>query len=352
MNYTTPDTDDPELRARVTIARSLAQYIDDLAAPAVSLRNITAHAAALEPLGDAERELRRLMELRAGARFTGETLVPWALLSRTLTTAAGASGGYAAGASLMPMHDALRGDSAILAAGAKAYDGLVDAVLVPRLAGTPTMNWVAEAAAGTEAAPTLGSVSATPRTLVGIIPVSVQLLRMSSAESVLRDMLRRGAAQALDAAAVAGTGGAQPLGIINTPDVGTASGTGLSYAGIWAQVEALLTAGAMAGELFALAGPTAGRILATRERAAGSGYILDGGRIGNVPCTVTPSVPASTLVLGVASQLAVCSWGRGLEIRASQSTGFNTASVDVRVKADLDIAVLDPSAFVVFPTVT
>jgi HK97 family phage major capsid protein len=316
------------------------------------VRNILAATAGIEPMGADERELRDAMELHKGHRLLGENIIPWGCLARTMTTTPGSKGGYTVDVSVLPMFGALRFDSSIIAAGATVYDGLQASALIPRLSTKPTMYWVGEGAAGTASDAALGSVSATPRTVLGIIPVSVQLLRQSNAEVTLRDVLRRGVADALDAAAIGGAGGVEPLGITKTPGVTTVSGTSLSYATIWGQIERLIAAGAKMNELFMVAGATAARILATRERAAGSGYILDGGRVAGVLCAVTPNVPASTLVLGVASQLAVSSWGPGIEVRTSQSRGFNTLEVDLRVMLQADVSVLNAEAFTVFATVT
>lgn len=270
-----------------------------------------------------------------------------------MTTTPGSAGGFASDSGVGELAEALRADSAIVATGATVYDNLQSVFAVPREAGKATAYWVAEGVPPpAESDPTLGLASVVQRTLIARTALPVQLLRQSSAELVIRRLLTRSVGEALDAAAISGTGGAQPLGIINTPGVAAASGTALSYATIAAQIEVLMLAGARAGDLFALAGPTAAKILSTRERATGSGFILDGGRIANVPCTVSANVPASALILGVAAQLAIASWGPGISVRTNESSGFNTASVDLRVSIDADVTVLQPAAFVVFATVT
>lgn len=345
--------ENPDAAARHGIARSLAQYIDSLSAPPVSVRNILANAAGIEPLGSAERDLRARMELLRGEQFLGETVIPWsALTTRGMLASVGGKGGYALESDLLPMQDVLRGDSVIIEVGAQTFDNLTAVVSIPRLVTKPTMSFVGESADSGSTDPALGSVSATVRTMLGRITVSAQLLKQSGVEQILRDVLRRGVADKLDAVAIAGVGGVEPLGILNAPGIGSASGTALSYASIWAQVKALLAAGAKQSELFMVCGPTAAEVLGTRERAAGSGYILDDGRIGGIPCSVSVNVPASTLLLGVASQVAICTWGAGPEIRTSQSSGFNTAQIDVRIKLDCDVSVLQPGAFTSFATVT
>ena len=348
MDYHT--TSDP----RAFIAAELQRHRDARRVPAFSLLRVVAALHRGTELGASEREACRDAEIAAGKRSLGAAAVPWSALSaRTMDGTTGSKGGYLSGVELQPLHDALRADSAIIAAGATIFDGLVgSATQIPRVSAKSSPQWLAPGAAAADGGVTLGAISATPKTIIVKTSMSAQLLNVPSAEEAVRATLRRDLGEAIDAAAVNGPGGAQPLGILNSPGVASFSGTALTYATILQQIEALLTAGARRTDLFAICGATAGRILGARERAAGSGFVLDAGRLAGIACTESAHVPASTLIIGVARQLAIASWGAGVELDANQSSGFNTATVDIRVKADVDVAVLNPAAFLFAATVT
>jgi hypothetical protein len=349
MNYETTPYD-----PRAHIARELQNYRDSLRAPRFRLLNVIASMHRGDELGEHERAVCKEAELAAGTRSLGSLVMPWRVLAaRTMDGTSGPRGGYLADVELQPLHDALRGDSVVIAAGAQVFDGLLGgSVGVPRVASKSSAQWVIPGVPAPDGGFTLGLASATPRTVISKTSLPVQLLNVPSTEEAVRTTLRRDVGEGFDAAAVNGPGGSAPLGITNTPGVPTASGTSLSHSTILQQIEYLLTAGARKSDLFAVCGPTAGRILSARERATGSGFILDGGRLAGVFCTESAHVPASMLVIGVARQLAIASWGPGFELSANQSMGFNTASVDVRAMAVADVAVLHAGAFVVFGTVT
>jgi len=347
-----PQTPSPDARARHTIAFELAKYLDSQTGHRVSLRNLLLGAAGQATLGEVERAVQRDAELLRGERLLG-IMLPWsALASRSMTLASGQAGGFASGVAALPLHDLLRADSVVAAAGAVVYDGLqVSDATIPCLTAEPTTYWTAEGVQHADSDAGLSQGSLSQRTVLTRTKISEQLLRQSTAEEQLRTIFRRALAAALDRAAISGPGGAQALGILNH-NIGSASGTSLSYSTICQQIEALMLAGARKADLFMLAGATAARILSTRERATGSGFIFDGGQIADVRCTATAHLPASTLLIGVASQVAVGVWGQGIEVQSNRSAGFNIASVDLRGMLTADAAVMNPAAFVKFATVT
>lgn len=103
--------------------------------------------------------------------------------------------------------------------GVGTMSGLVGNIAIPRQSGAATAYWLAEGAAVTASAQAFAQLGATPKRLAAQTAYSKQLLAQSSldAEAIVRDDLMRVIAIAKDLAGIAGTGGAQPTGILNGP---------------------------------------------------------------------------------------------------------------------------------------
>ena len=101
---------------------------------------------------------------------------------------------------------------------ARTYTGLNGIVEVPAENVLPNAEWVAETAAPTESNPTMRQITLTPKRLYVHSDVSRALLVMGNpdVEDLMRDLLIRQCARAIDHAAYYGTGqNNQPLGISN-----------------------------------------------------------------------------------------------------------------------------------------
>lgn len=103
--------------------------------------------------------------------------------------------------------------------GVGTLSGLVGNVAIPRQSGAATAYWLAETDSVTESDQKFAQVAATPRRLAAQTAFTKQLLAQEGvdAEALIRDDLMRILAIAKDLAGIAGTGGKQPLGILNGP---------------------------------------------------------------------------------------------------------------------------------------
>jgi HK97 family phage major capsid protein len=363
-------TQDPGPQAaRAQIARTLMNYLAEdfgrVEEPPPRVRLAAVIRALADParhdhlLSGHERGVLKTASLAAGEAQQGSSgWLPWATFAnRAMGSVPGSTGGYAVGVQLGPFADALRGSSVVVASGAHVLEGLSTGVAIPRaVSGGSNAQWVAEGAApSADDDPALGQASLAPRLVIAKTNVSEQLLRSPAAESAIRSMLINDVGEAIDVAACSGPGGAAPLGITRMPGVASVSGTSLAWSTIADMRKTLLDNGANEGDLFFLAAPDVQKILSAREKGtAGTGLplIWSNGTIDGIRATATKHVPNGTLILGTASNLWIGSFGPGLEVAASNSSGFNTAQVALRVTARLDVTTPRPDGFIIATAVT
>lgn len=284
-------------------------------------------------------------------------LLPWHALRASRAVAAAADeGGYLVGTSNVSAVDVLRPWSTVQRAGVSVVSGLQGNVTIPRTTATTTAYWLSdELAPITESAPTLGQISMTPKTCGALVEVSRMLERTApQLDAYISRELTRTVATAIDQAVLNGSGNlGQPAGVLAAP-IGTHSGASLSYAGLRAMQETAASANADDAMLAVIAAPGVRTTLSTRERATGSGFTWDAGRVVDAPAFVTSDMPSATLILGDWSQVLVGLWGPGvaLEVNPYDADGFKRGSVQVRVMVSVDVAVRQPAAFVSASSIT
>lgn len=265
----------------------------------------------------------------------------------------GPKGGYLLGGDVGPMAAALRGSSIAVALGARTISGLTNQVEVPSETATGTSQWVAGHTAPTsDAEPTLGAVSLSPRVNVTRLNVSLQLLRSAAGSAYAPQIVLANAGEALDKAIISGAGGVEPVGILKSQGITTVSGTTISWATISGMRKTALDAGADEASLVWLAAPNVQNILAAREKAAGSGFIWANGAIDGIKAVATKRVPDNHLLLVPMNRVLIGGFGPGPTVETSASVGFNTASVGLRLVLTADVALLNPGAVVVSTTVS
>lgn len=115
----------------------------------------------------------------------------------------------------------LRNKTLLNTLGVVNLTGLVGNVAIPKQTGAATAYWLDETGVTTQSNQSTGQVAFTPKRLGASTPYTKQFLAQSSvdAEAFVRDDLMKILAIGKDLAGIAGTGGGQPLGIINTPNV-------------------------------------------------------------------------------------------------------------------------------------
>jgi len=285
--------------------------------------------------------------------------VPLDVQTRVLTAASQganliATPTYAAGASFAT---ALRGADPLQVFNVERVGPLVGSFAMPRVATAPTATWLTNESTNiTEAAPTYGQQATSPKSVGAFFTYSRSLSISTPPEvfdAIVIGELSRTLAAAVATAFINGSGTAgQPTGIIGTSGVASQSGTALAFAGILTMIAAVENAGlanpARAG--FVL-GKDAAKLMRTRERAAGSGTILEAGQIEGFKAVVTSCAPADAILFGDFSRAALAEWGQ-LEIGADPFTQFQSGITSARAIWSVDVLVMQPTAFAKSTSVT
>jgi HK97 family phage major capsid protein len=236
------------------------------------------------------------------------------------------------------------------ALNAASLIGQLPMTMLPNMVGDATITresvkgstgWLSdEAAVMPDAQSTFGAISLTPKIISAAVTVTRQLLKQTgpAGAAFIERALAINVAEAVDRALVAGSGNSgQPLGLANTSGVDTRTGSTFTWA--MAQAMAKVASGWAASPSIAwVAGVDAAEDLATRERAAGSGFIAENNMIDGKPLVVSRSIGAAVALVMPWAQCWMASWS-ALEIAADPMTYFKDGRVQLRCLWSIDFAV-------------
>lgn len=343
-------------------ARTLAEHYARLGGLRVQAPDQRAFSIAGLLFGQERDAVEREIANKTAEKFRGSVApmgpqIPWEYLAlgrRDMMTTPGSAGGYLVGTGVLDPVDILRPWSVVVQGGMQVMSGLINNETIPRTLTAPAGAWVGESVAPTSTGPTYGSVSITPKTYVGVFKASTQFLRQSPmAEPFLRRQILRAVGRAIDTAVFAGAGATQPLGVVNTPGVGSVAGGTLDWADIAATLELLADAGLDDREALFVGSPDVRELLMVREKAADTGeFIWDtrgGDNVAGRTAIATPDMADATMVAGDFSQALLALWGDGPEVVVSQAPSaqdFAAGLVGIRVTVACDVAFPQPGAFV------
>jgi HK97 family phage major capsid protein len=320
----------------------------------VGLRHLTREQV------EAQEELRS--EFRSQFSTSG-CVLPWyepGRERRDMTATGGSSGnqgGMSVGTDVLEIGAALRDQLVLEKMGARVFGGLRSDIDFPRGKAGLAAEWLSENAEAAEQSFTFGKLALTARRVTAWIDVSWQLLMQgASIERFLRLELMGALAHEIQRAVIAGSGSSgQPLGILNTPGLGSvvggADGLAPTYANICGLEETVATAKADRGNLGWLVSPAGRRKLRNTEALASSGNSIwplsEAYSLFGYPAGVVTAVPdnltkgASTEVCSAIaflefSELIICFWGPGIGVEAhpvgshleGKTRIFATAHVD------------------------
>ena len=251
-----------------------------------------------------------------------------AMLERTLqaTTFAGAG-------ALVPEEflggsfiEILRNRMLLTSLGVGTLSGLVGNVAIPRQSGAATAYWLAEGDSVTATDQSFAQVAATPRRLAAQTAFTKQLLAQAGvdAEALIRNDLMMVLAIAKDLAGIAGTGGKQPLGILNGPTTDSSGAstsnalTTVTFSGAptWANVLAfeqkVQTQNADIGTMQWLTNPTVRTKWKGTVKVANYPVFLvgDDNKANGYPVNITNQI--GTAATPVANQAIFGAWGQAM----------------------------------------
>ena len=254
----------------------------------------------------------------------------------------------------------LRKRLAIVQVGARMLTGLVGNVAIPRQTGGAAAHWVAEDGAATSSNPTFDQVLLSPKTVAAETVMSRKLLMQSSLdiEMFVQEDLAKTLAQAIDLAAILGTGlSNQPKGILNYAGIGSVVGGVNGAAPTWQHMVALETAVESAdsqGSAYLINAKTRGKLKTTEKATGTAQFVYDGASINGYNVAVSNQMPSdltkgtgtnlSAALFGNFQDLLIGNWGV-LDILVDPFSSSSNGAVKVVALNDVDVALRHAASF-------
>lgn len=286
-------------------------------------------------------DIQTLSRMRPNSRF----------VQRDISVAYG-GGAYLVDVTNIGFIEMLRNRSVLFRMGARRLSGLQGNVTIPKQSAAGTAYWLSsETTTVTESNPTILQVVMTPKTVGAYTEISRQLMLQSSpgAEGIVTDDLAQIVAIAADLAGLSGTGlSGQPLGIVNTPLIGTVTGTSIAYAGILEFQSDVAGNNVVPIRGGYVTYPAGAVILMTEMKAANTfspcweGNVWDGNMCG-FPAMSTNQLSAG-LIFGDWSEIVIGEWGV-LEVEVNPYASFTAGIIGIRALYSMDVATRRPIAF-------
>ena len=251
----------------------------------------------------------------------------------------------------------LRNAMVMRSLGARVLTGLRGDVVIPKQTGASTAYWVAEGDSLTESNPTFSTVKLSPKHVGALSSVSRQLLQQAnpSIEALIRDDFVSVIGLAIDKAMLHGlAANDEPVGILNTVGIQTASLATLDWDAVVAMLEKLALENVTANAIITHAKAATALQTTLKDSVAGAEYLMQGGRMADLPVNVTNQLdakagtPATGRVLaGDFSQLVVGEWGTAEILANPYAAGYyEKGDIQLRIMATMDMVVRNPKAFV------
>ncbi|MGA0583249.1 MAG: phage major capsid protein [Castellaniella sp.] len=241
--------------------------------------------------------------------------------------------------------------------GVRVLSGLAGNVSIPKYGTGTSVGWVAEGSALSTSDMSFDSVTLAPKHAGGISEMSRQLIMQSSPdiEALVRSDLSTMLAQAIDTALIAGTGTSnQPTGVLTVSGTTSKSLATLSWANVLEMIEAAeLDNAPVSSWLTHPAVMT--KLRSTLKESGLPGYLLEGGRLADLPVSRTTQVPATPgtpntgrLILGDWSQVMLGIWSEvDILVNPFAETPYSKGNILIRAMSTVDIANRHPEAFVI-----
>lgn len=291
--------------------------------------------------------------------------IPAEVQRRDLNVTTNTAGGHTVATEVLAgsFIDLLRNKMMVLKMGAQLLTGLQGNIALPRQTGGATAYWVAESGAPTESQATFDQVAMSPKTVGAFTDISRKLILQSSidVENFVRNDLAQVIAQAIDLAAIGGTGASnQPTGLV-TASIGDVAGGTNGAAPSWANIVALWSSVATANADFGSTGfltnaKVAGKLMSTEKATNTAQFVCPGfpdvngitsfggaraGISNQVPSNLTKGTASgvcSSIIFGNWRELIIGQWGT-LDLAEDRSTGSTSGTVRVIALQDVDVAI-------------
>ncbi|MDQ0318771.1 HK97 family phage major capsid protein [Pararhizobium capsulatum DSM 1112] len=308
---------------------------------------------------EVDQELKRGRESRSGASGIHLAVPSQILLGgieqRSQTVGTPSAGGYTVATNLAAVADRFRPALKVESMGATVLRGLTGFLDLPNLATSGTASWVAEDGNATRSAATFDKVSMAPKTVTAEYGLSRRLMLQSN--TAIEDLLRRDLgfllAQALDAAAIKGSGVAPiPLGILHTVGVAMVT-TETAFSDTTANLISELELDDVTGTAAFLTNPTVmktvRKIKDADEHVISAAELFHDGRVEvstQVPMDIGVTTDKSALIYGQWSELYLGYWSAvDILINPYHPDVASNGGALLHAFLDADVAVRHPKAF-------
>ncbi|MFG1204403.1 phage major capsid protein [Xanthobacter aminoxidans] len=306
-----------------------------------------------------EREMQAEMAKRSGRPAEGIFIPTEVFETRVLTTSTGSE--------LVPTDhrpdqyiSALTAASVVRGLGARVLSGLTGNLSIPRETDSPAIGWVAEDAALNSDDADFDSVTLAPKHAGALTAYSRNMLLQASpdVEALLRQMLARNLALAIDRAAIKGGGANEPVGILATAGIQTVTSPASIFAGV-TEAEGKADADNVGASRAILTTPelraVARRVVDTLGRPMDVATVFNG-----IPTTFSNLVPKNLgggtehgLIYADWSELIVGVWSEiDILVNPYESTAYAKGNISIRAMATVDVAIRHKKAFVSVEDVT
>jgi HK97 family phage major capsid protein len=196
----------------------------------------------------------------------------------------------------MPAVAALTPYMTTLRLGVEVIDGLRGDVFIPRVSTSGTAAWAAEAGTAAASDQVFAQVAASPKKIIAVTEFSKVLLAQSPmiADRAIATNLLGVVGREIDKSVLAGTGGAMPLGLVNTSGITLTTGTAFDHAAAQAMLKNVSASNANDENIRFLGAPATRELLAKRGvngTAAEAGFIWQRNTIADKPAFVSATCP-------------------------------------------------------------
>lgn len=267
--------------------------------------------------------------------------------------------------------DLLRAKTQIIKLGANVISGLTSKIAMPRQTATAGGQWISENGSGaSQVNMTFDQVTLSPRTLCAPQAYTKQLLMIGTydVEQLVRNDIAQAFAVLFDAAAINGGGTNDPLGILGTAGIASASlgtsGSAITYASVIALESAIANANADVSTMAYLTTPKVrGALKTTLKNPSGtaSDFVWsDGDKVNGYTAAISTNVPSNltknsatnlhAVIFGDFSALTLAEFG-AMEFIVDPYASKNKGMIELTGLMYGDVAVRTPGSFAVLKDV-